>query len=168
MNLLHVKRTDRELLSAQLLIKKPLGSLAWRNSHNDKEQYLQRLVIRVISKHANFRMHKLIAVTNPHYKHESTPRQTHRQRTSVSPIAYHEALPVWCREVRSIIENNISRGWILDLRRLWHDLLSKNACFTNMHHCTCQKDLEQISSILSMELIFNIFYIYYCSRFRTS
>ena len=32
---------------------------------------------------------------------------------------------------------------------------------------TCHKDLEQISSILSVELIFNIFYIYYCSRFRT-
>ena len=29
---------------------------------------------------------------------------------------------------------------------------------------TCHKDLEQISSILSMELIFNI---YYCSRFWT-
>ena len=33
---------------------------------------------------------------------------------------------------------------------------------------TCHKDLEQISYILSVELIFNIFYIYYCSRFRTS
>ena len=32
---------------------------------------------------------------------------------------------------------------------------------------TCHKDLEQISSILSVGLIFNIFYIYYCSRFRT-
>ena len=32
---------------------------------------------------------------------------------------------------------------------------------------TCHKDLEQISSILSVEIIFNIFYIYYCSRFRT-
>ena len=32
---------------------------------------------------------------------------------------------------------------------------------------TCHKDLEQISSILSVELIFNIFYMYYCSRFRT-
>ena len=32
---------------------------------------------------------------------------------------------------------------------------------------TCHKDPEQISSILSVELIFNIFYIYYCSRFPT-
>ena len=29
---------------------------------------------------------------------------------------------------------------------------------------TCHKDIEQISYILSVELIFNI---YYCSRFRT-
>ena len=33
---------------------------------------------------------------------------------------------------------------------------------------TCHKDLEQVSSILSVELIFNIFEIYYCSRFWTS
>ena len=33
---------------------------------------------------------------------------------------------------------------------------------------TCHKDLDQISFILSVKLIFNIFYIYYCSRFRAS
>ena len=48
-------------------------------------------VIRVVSKHANFSLYRLIADINPHQKHESTPRQTHRQRTSVSPIAYQEA-----------------------------------------------------------------------------
>ena len=31
--------------------------------------------------------------------------------------------------------------------------------------CTYHKDLEQINSILSVELIYNIFYIYYCSRY---
>ena len=40
---------------------------------------------------------------------------------------------------------------------LWHDLLSKNACFTNMHHCTCQNGLERISSILFMDLVFELY-----------
>ena len=35
----------------------------------------------------------------------------------------------------------------------------------NLHNCTCHKDLEQISSLLSVELIFDIFDIYYCSRY---
>ena len=36
-------------------------------------------------------MYNLIENTTPQQKHEFTPRQTHRQRTSVSSIAYQEA-----------------------------------------------------------------------------
>ena len=51
----------------------------------------------------------------------------------------------------------------------WVITLAFRVCIAKVYLVgTCHKDLERISSILSAELIFNIFYIYYCYRFQTS
>ena len=42
----------------------------------------------------------------------------------------------------------------------WMITLGFRVYVAKAYFCTCHKDLEQISSILSVELIFNIFYIY--------
>ena len=50
----------------------------------------------------------------------------------------------------------------------WMIILGFRICVAKAYFVgTCHKDLEQISSTLSVELIFYIFYIYYCSRFWT-
>ena len=60
------------------------------------------------------------------------------------------------------VSNEFTQSMFLD-DNIWFWVCVAKAYFVG----TCHKDLEQISSILFVELIFNIFYIYYCSRFRT-
>ena len=67
-----------------------------------------------------------------------------------------------------LVIRGVSYLWTKPLSPMAWSFELKCMLYYNMHHCTCHKDLEQISSILSVELIFNIFCIYYCSRFRTS
>ena len=89
-------------------------------------------------------MYVLIADTTPHFKHEFTPRQTHRQRTSVSSIDNHEA----AREIHTsigVLYKHANRCWFIML--YFHDSLSNK----NTDH-NWEQQLNKMYQITQMKL----------------